>query len=175
MQVRIDSCCTTLTDSRTSLSAIDAIHIDLRAFIYTLHLDATSLALNQYGVSRDVGYAIGNTFRLGLLIYPAERSCCRFRVVVARLGGIDADVIGHTQLHLISASSLDVRIGYGVLADGTFCSAAKRQFSILIADGRLLALLRSWCVTTARSFFNKQEVFPTISCLVLIYSTLRNI
>ena len=27
----------------------------------------------------------------------------------------------------------------------------------------------------ARSFFNKQEVFPTISCLVLIYSTLRNI
>ena len=104
-----------------------------------------------------------------LLVYPAERSRCRFRVFVARLGGIDTDVIGHTQLHLISASSLDVRIGYGVLADGAICSTTKRQFSILIADGRLLALLRSWCSTTARSFFNKHEVFPTISCLILIY------
>jgi len=72
---------------------IDAIHIDLRAFIYTLHLDATSFTLNQYGVSRDVSYAVGDSFRLGLLVYPAERSCCRFRVFIARLSGIDADFI----------------------------------------------------------------------------------
>ena len=33
-----------------------------------------------------------------------------------------------------------------------------------------------WCITTrSHSFLYEKEVFPTISCLVLIYSTLRNI
>ena len=80
LQVRIDGCCTTLTDSRTSLSAIDAIHIDLRAFIYTLHLDAASFTLNQHGLSSDVSNTVGDALRLGLLVYPAESSRCRFRV-----------------------------------------------------------------------------------------------
>ena len=93
MQVRIDGCCTTLTDSRTSLSAIDAIHIDLRAFIYTLHLDAASFTLNQHGLSRNVSNAVGDTFRLGLLVYPAERSRSCFRILIARLSGKDADGI----------------------------------------------------------------------------------
>ena len=73
---------TAMTDSRTSLSAINTIHIDLRALIYTLNVNIATFALYQYSIGRDVGNAVGDTTIISFLykhkVFPTLRCLILF-------------------------------------------------------------------------------------------------
>ena len=88
------------------------------------------MTLNQNGIGANIGHTISNTICLWINIYPTECRCCSLGVVVASLGGIDAYVIGHTQLYLLSTTCFDVKICNTILVSCTFRSTMKRQFPV---------------------------------------------
>ncbi len=60
-----------------------------------------------------IGNTVGNALRLGVNINPAESCCSSLGVLIARLGSINADVIGYTQLYLTAIIRFYVSVGNG--------------------------------------------------------------
>ena len=104
----VDGGLTIVTDSSACLRAIDAVNADGCSCIDTLNVNSAFVALNQNCFCRNFGHTICNAFCLRLLVYPTERGCGYIAVVVARFGGINANVIRSSERDCCTVVFLNV-------------------------------------------------------------------